>query len=160
MSLLLIYLILSSPEVGLWGENNPNVMDTHCKQNMYSFYTLMLIVMSMTISSTYFKPIVSIMAYFAKVNYQVIGPRQIRLKYWVDFHCHIKVNIFWTYYMLLSPGECHKTSLMIIQSVLFQVKALCRQTPSHCLNQCCLLSLTPYDVTGPKWSNRFFKISH
>ena len=36
---------------------------------------------------------------------------------------------------------------------LVQVMAWCRQATSHCLNQCCPRSPTPYGVTRPQWVN-------
>ena len=38
-------------------------------------------------------------------------------------------------------------------SALVWVMAWCRQATSHCLSQCWPRSLSPYDVTRPKWVN-------
>ena len=39
------------------------------------------------------------------------------------------------------------------RSILVQVMAWCRQATSHYLSQCWPRSLSPYDVTRPKWAN-------
>ena len=46
------------------------------------------------------------------------------------------------------------------QSTLVQVMAWCRQATSHYLSQCWPRSLSPYDVTRPKWLNEFKNCSH